>query len=67
MFPGYHVRAITNGVHAPTWAHAGFTQLFQTVIPHWALEPEMLDTPTSSLMMPSGKRMKMPKASCWPT
>lgn len=42
IFPGYHVRAITNGVHAPTWAFAGFAQLFQTIVPHWAHEPEVL-------------------------
>jgi starch phosphorylase len=43
IFPGYHVRAITNGVHAPTWAHPGFAQLFQAVIPQWAHEPEVLE------------------------
>lgn len=43
IFPGYHVRAITNGVHAPTWAHPGFAQLFQAIIPQWAHEPEVLE------------------------
>ena len=42
IFPGYHVRAITNGVHAQTWTHASFARLFQTAFPHWAHEPEVL-------------------------
>jgi starch phosphorylase len=42
IFPGYHVRAITNGVHAPTWTHASFAHLFQANFPHWAHEPEVL-------------------------
>jgi starch phosphorylase len=25
MFPGYHIHAITNGVHAPTWAHPAYS------------------------------------------
>jgi len=43
MFPGYDVRAITNGVHAPTWTHAGFGRLFDKAFPQWALEPEVLE------------------------
>jgi len=43
IFPGYHVRAITNGVHAPTWTNSSFAQLFQAVIPQWAHEPEVLE------------------------
>ncbi len=42
IFPGYRVRAITNGVHAPTWTHAGFAKLYQARFPHWAHEPEVL-------------------------
>jgi glycogen phosphorylase len=42
LFPGYRVRAITNGVHAQTWAHAGFARLYQTKFPHWGHEPEVL-------------------------
>lgn len=41
-FPGYHVRAITNGVHVPTWTHASFARLFQARVPHWRHEPEVL-------------------------
>ena len=43
MFPGYDVRAITNGVHAPTWTHARFAKLFDQAFPQWALEPEVLE------------------------
>ena len=42
IFPGYRVRAITNGVHAPTWTHASFAKLYQSRFPHWAHEPEVL-------------------------
>jgi starch phosphorylase len=42
IFPGYRVRAITNGVHAPTWTHAAFAKLYQAAFPHWAHEPEVL-------------------------
>jgi starch phosphorylase len=42
MFPGYDIRAITNGVHLPTWAHASFRSLFNEHFPAWAHEPEMM-------------------------
>ncbi len=42
IFPGYRVRAITNGVHAPTWTHESFAKLYQAAFPHWAHEPEVL-------------------------
>lgn len=42
MYPGYHVRAITNGVHAQTWTHRSFARLYQAAFPHWAHEPEVL-------------------------
>lgn len=35
MFPNYPVRAITNGVHAGTWAAAPFQQLYDRHIPEW--------------------------------
>ncbi len=37
------MRAITNGVHAPTWTHASFAKLYQANFPHWAHEPEVLN------------------------
>ncbi|MBT2186107.1 alpha-glucan family phosphorylase [Sphingobium nicotianae] len=42
MFPGYHVRAITNGVHVASWAHNAFAHLFTAHFPHWSHEPEVL-------------------------
>jgi starch phosphorylase len=35
MFPGAKIEAITNGVHAGTWASAAFQQLFDRYIPSW--------------------------------
>jgi glycogen phosphorylase len=35
MFPAYHVRAITNGVHATTWVTPPFGELFDRTIPEW--------------------------------
>ncbi len=35
MFPGYPINAITNGVHAPTWAAPSFQGLFDRHIPEW--------------------------------
>jgi starch phosphorylase len=42
MFPGYHVRAITNGAHVPTWMHPRIAELFQDLLPQWASEPVSL-------------------------
>ncbi|HSA82812.1 MAG TPA: alpha-glucan family phosphorylase [Geminicoccaceae bacterium] len=42
MFPAFRVRAITNGVHPPTWTHASFARLYQAHFPHWQHEPELL-------------------------
>ena len=42
MFPGYGIRAVTNGVHVPTWTHAAFARLFQGVAPDWGHDPEGL-------------------------
>ena len=35
MFPDYPVHAITNGVHAATWASPPFQRLFDRHIPEW--------------------------------
>ena len=43
IFRGYHVRAVTNGVHPPTWVHPAFARLFQTAVPQWGHEPEVLE------------------------
>ena len=42
MFPGFHIRAITNGVHVGMWTHESFARLYQTNFPHWSHEPEVL-------------------------
>jgi len=42
MFPGYRIDAITNGVHAGTWTHEGFAELYDRHVPQWQHEPELL-------------------------
>jgi|SRR3990167_8967107 len=42
MFPGFEVRAITNGVHAPTWACQSVAALFDQHMLGWRHEPEIL-------------------------
>jgi glycogen phosphorylase len=42
MFPGFRVRAVTNGVHAPTWTHPSFARLYRADFPHWQHEPDLL-------------------------
>ncbi len=42
MFPGYRVRAITNGVHPFTWTAPSFRELYDHYIPGWCHEPELL-------------------------
>ncbi|GIK96277.1 MAG: alpha-glucan phosphorylase [Alphaproteobacteria bacterium] len=42
MFPGYSIRAVTNGVHVPTWAHPAFARLFEAMTPNWGHDPEQL-------------------------
>jgi glycogen phosphorylase len=42
MYPGYQVRAITNGVHPYTWTAPSFRSLFDRYVPGWCHEPELL-------------------------
>lgn len=42
MFPGYEIRAITNGVHPWTWACDSYRRLYDRCIPNWCHEPELL-------------------------
>lgn len=42
LFPGYCIHAITNGVHAQTWAHPAFAELYTSRLPQWQHEPELL-------------------------
>ena len=42
LFPGYRVRAITNGVHPFAWTSASFATLYDHYSPSWCHEPELL-------------------------
>lgn len=42
LFPGHHIRAVTNGVHSYTWTCQCFRELFDKYIPGWTNEPELL-------------------------
>ncbi len=42
MFPGYDIRAITNGIHAPTWAHPSFAELFNRHSHVWGFQPAVM-------------------------
>jgi len=42
MFPGYDIRAVTNGVHAPTWAHPAFAALFNRHASGWGYLPTVM-------------------------
>jgi starch phosphorylase len=35
LFPGYPIRSITNGVHAPTWVAPPFEALYDRHLPDW--------------------------------
>ncbi|HSE12608.1 MAG TPA: alpha-glucan family phosphorylase, partial [Rudaea sp.] len=41
MFPGYDIRAVTNGVHVPSWAHPAFAELFNRFSHDWGYDPEV--------------------------
>jgi len=42
LFPGFHIRAVTNGVHPHTWTSEPFRNLYDSYITGWAQEPELL-------------------------
>ena len=42
LFPGYRVRAVTNGVHPYTWTCPSFAALYNHYLPGWCHEPEQL-------------------------
>jgi starch phosphorylase len=42
LFPAYPIHAITNGVHAATWASPSFAALYDRYMPRWRHEPETL-------------------------
>lgn len=41
MFPGYHIYAITNGVHSYTWTCESLKRIYDRYLPGWANEPEI--------------------------
>jgi starch phosphorylase len=53
MYPGYRVRAITNGVHPYTWTTSSIAALYDRYVPGWCHEPELLtradEIPTAEL------------------
>lgn len=42
LFPGHCVHAITNGVHGTTWTYPSLAKLYDTHVPEWRHEPELL-------------------------
>lgn len=42
LYPGYRVRAVTNGVHVGEWAHPAIAKLFDATLPGWRHDPETL-------------------------
>ena len=42
LFPGYHVSAITNGIHPHTWTAPALARLYDACLPGWCTEPELL-------------------------
>jgi starch phosphorylase len=42
MFPGYDIRAVTNGIHPETWAHPAFAALYGKLFAQWWHDPLML-------------------------
>jgi starch phosphorylase len=42
LFPGYRLRAVTNGVHPFTWTFPAFARLYDAQLSGWCHEPELL-------------------------
>ena len=42
LYPGYHVHAITNGVHPFTWTADSFIKLYGDHLPGWCHDPALL-------------------------
>ena len=39
MFPDYEIRAVTNGIHVPSWTHPAFAELFNRHSADWSELP----------------------------
>jgi len=42
IFPGYEIRAITNGIHSYTWTCRSFREIYDKYLPGWSNEPDLL-------------------------
>lgn len=42
MFPEYDIRAISNGIHVPSWVHPAFIELFNRHSHEWGYSPEVM-------------------------
>lgn len=42
LFPGFHIRSITNGVYSNLWTSDHYKKVYDIHIPGWASEPELL-------------------------
>jgi len=61
LYPGYRVRAITNGVHPYTWTSPSFRNLYDTYVAGWCHEPELLsraDAIPGALLLDAHRRAK---------
>ncbi len=49
MFPGYHIKAVTNGIHSASWTSAEFQELFDRYLPGWRRDNFLL---RNAMMIP---------------
>ncbi|RLB73430.1 MAG: alpha-glucan family phosphorylase [Deltaproteobacteria bacterium] len=49
MFPGYDIKAVTNGVHSASWTNAEFQELFDRYLPGWRRDNFLL---RNAMMIP---------------
>ncbi len=49
MFPGYNIKAVTNGVHSSSWTNAEFQELFDRYLPGWRRDNFLL---RNAMMIP---------------
>jgi len=50
MFPGYTIKAVTNGVHSPSWTNQEFSQLFDRYLTGWRRDNFLL---RNAMMIPA--------------
>ena len=49
MFPDYNIKAVTNGVHSPSWTNEEFQELFDRYLPGWRRDNFLL---RNAMMIP---------------